>query len=225
MRAVRWIESGEPYQILPMPMLPDGGPSGIATSIMHHAGDLTILGRVSGPGGGSVPVQWRLMDDTWEPYPMSTELELPLIHLTPLAMADEPWPGPIVGFGVSAQDQSEGVMWEPHYTGGTLHNLNICMDGEETTLTEAVAMTADWSLAVTMVYLDDPDGPTFPAIIELLGELNPCPGDFDGDGQVGVPDLLYLLSCWGEPCGDVDGDGDTDVGDLLLLLAAWGECP
>ncbi len=27
----------------------------------------------------------------------------------------------------------------------------------------------------------------------------PCPGDIDGDGLVGVPDLLTLLAAWG-PC-------------------------
>jgi hypothetical protein len=52
-----------------------------------------------------------------------------------------------------------------------------------------------------------------------------CPADFDGDGDVDVADLLFLLSAWGTPGGDVDGDGDTDAADLLALLAAWGECP
>jgi hypothetical protein len=54
---------------------------------------------------------------------------------------------------------------------------------------------------------------------------DPCPADFDDDGDVDTADLLYLLGCWGESCGDVDGDGDTDTADLLALLAAWGECP
>ncbi len=52
-----------------------------------------------------------------------------------------------------------------------------------------------------------------------------CPGDCgDGDGTVGVVDLLELLSRWGGsgPC-DVDGRG-VGIGDLLALLAAWGPC-
>jgi hypothetical protein len=53
---------------------------------------------------------------------------------------------------------------------------------------------------------------------------NTCPADFDGDGEVGTADLLYLLATWGTPDGDVDGDGDTDTADLLALLAAWGDC-
>ncbi len=56
----------------------------------------------------------------------------------------------------------------------------------------------------------------------------PVFGDLDGDGHVGVPDLLILLASWGlcADCGDcpADLDGDCSVGvpDLLLLLANWG---
>ena len=53
-------------------------------------------------------------------------------------------------------------------------------------------------------------------------------GDIDGDGSVGVKDLLILLGHWG-PCGDcndcpADLDGDCNVGvkDLLILLGNWG---
>jgi len=60
---------------------------------------------------------------------------------------------------------------------------------------------------------------TFEIIVE------PCPADFDGDGDVDTADLLFLLGAWGTPDGDVDGDGDTDTTDLLALLAAWGDCP
>jgi hypothetical protein len=54
------------------------------------------------------------------------------------------------------------------------------------------------------------------------------PGDLDGDGFVGVKDLLILLGGWG-PCADCDDciadlDGDCNVGvkDLLILLGNWG---
>jgi hypothetical protein len=54
------------------------------------------------------------------------------------------------------------------------------------------------------------------------------PGDLDGDGVVGVNDLLSLLAGWG-PCpdppaacpGDLDGDGVVEIEDLLALLANW----
>ena len=51
-----------------------------------------------------------------------------------------------------------------------------------------------------------------------------CPEDLDGDGLVGVGDLLTLLAAWGGPEADLDGDGITGVGDLLTVLSAWGVC-
>jgi len=55
-----------------------------------------------------------------------------------------------------------------------------------------------------------------------------CPADLDGDGTVGVSDLLALLASWG-PCkgcpADLDGNGNVGVPDLLALLANWGPCP
>ena len=54
-------------------------------------------------------------------------------------------------------------------------------------------------------------------------------GDLDGDGMVGIVDLLALLAGWGPcpgpplPCPtDLDGDGSTGITDLLVLLANWG---
>ena len=61
----------------------------------------------------------------------------------------------------------------------------------------------------------------------VKGEL-PCPGDLDGDGGVGILDLLALLAAWGSDPGgppDFDGDGNVGILDLLTLLAAWGPCP
>ncbi len=53
-------------------------------------------------------------------------------------------------------------------------------------------------------------------------------GDLDGDGIVGVSDLLILLASWG-PCddcndcpADIDGSCHVGVSDLLILLTNWG---
>ena len=53
-------------------------------------------------------------------------------------------------------------------------------------------------------------------------------GDLNGDGVVGIGDLLALLAAWG-PCADCDNcpadlNGDCTVGiaDLLILFANWG---
>ncbi len=55
------------------------------------------------------------------------------------------------------------------------------------------------------------------------------PGDIDGDGIVGVPDLLALLAAWGPcpaPCPpscptDIDEDCAVSGPDLLILLSNW----
>ena len=54
----------------------------------------------------------------------------------------------------------------------------------------------------------------------------PCPMDCgDGDGTVGVGDLLAMLGQWGT-AGSCDADGGgVGVTDLLALLGAWGPCP
>ena len=56
-----------------------------------------------------------------------------------------------------------------------------------------------------------------------------CPWDLNGDGTVGILDLLMLLAAWkdDDPSGppDFDGDGDVNVFDLVVLLANWGPCP
>lgn len=58
-----------------------------------------------------------------------------------------------------------------------------------------------------------------------------CPGDVDGDCDVGITDLLLLLAAWGGcpvppppgGCpGDLDGDGSVGITDLLILLGNWG---
>ena len=56
----------------------------------------------------------------------------------------------------------------------------------------------------------------------------PCPTDFNGDGEVGVTDLLVVVSSWG-PCeigcdGDANEDAVVNANDLLMVISAWGVC-
>ena len=50
------------------------------------------------------------------------------------------------------------------------------------------------------------------------------PGDVDGDGIVGVTDLLAIIGAWG-PCSgcdeDLNNDGSVNVTDLLDVIANW----
>lgn len=55
----------------------------------------------------------------------------------------------------------------------------------------------------------------------------PCDGDVNGDGSVGVDDLLLVIGDWacdGVCDGDVTGDAMVNVEDLLVVIAAWGDC-
>ena len=67
----------------------------------------------------------------------------------------------------------------------------------------------------------------FSSVAVRLTPIVPRLGDLDGDGVVGVSDLLILLGSWGacEGCpADLDGDGDVDAADLANLLGSWGPC-
>ncbi len=64
-------------------------------------------------------------------------------------------------------------------------------------------------------------------ISSLYCDLAPAPcADLDGDGAVGVVDLLDLLGHWGEIGHPADLLPPPGVGveDLLLMLADWGPC-
>ncbi|MHC4992702.1 MAG: DM13 domain-containing protein [Planctomycetota bacterium] len=53
-----------------------------------------------------------------------------------------------------------------------------------------------------------------------------CSPDLDGDGAVGVDDLLEVISNWGEECGraDITRDALVGVDDLLEVVVGWGDC-
>lgn len=80
---------------------------------------------------------------------------------------------------------------------------------------------------VTMASIGWPDQHWVQNVIGTTGDL-PCPADLNGDGTVGILDLLALLAAWGaDPGGppDFDGDGNVGILDLLALLSNWGPCP
>lgn len=63
-------------------------------------------------------------------------------------------------------------------------------------------------------------------IFLVSGLFGDC-ADLDGDGVVGIVDLLELLGNWG-PCigcpADLDGDDRVGITDFLQMLASWGPC-
>ena len=89
-------------------------------------------------------------------------------------------------------------------------------------------------------FVDDPNTPDCPQAPGTCGEPPivdmgayefhglTCEWDLDGDGNVGITDLLLLLgdfgSCDGSPA-DFDGDGCVTIVDFLTLLHNFGPCP
>ena len=51
----------------------------------------------------------------------------------------------------------------------------------------------------------------------------PCPGDFNGDGNVNTLDVISFLNAWstGDADGDFNGDGTNNTLDVLGFLNAW----
>lgn len=50
-----------------------------------------------------------------------------------------------------------------------------------------------------------------------------CVADFDGNGQVQVPDIFAFLSTWfaSDPSTDIDGNGQIQVPDIFAFLTLW----
>ena len=125
--------------------------------------------------------------------------------------------------------QAEGVVLEYHWR----------KDGEELADGDEFLGTANDTLIVVDVQPEDA-GSYDCVVTELLHDcvslsdpatltvLDPCPADLDGDGAVGVPDLIILLGAWGfcaDDCpADFDADGLVRVPDLITLLGEWGTC-
>lgn len=64
----------------------------------------------------------------------------------------------------------------------------------------------------------------FEAVLTPL--LVTCPGDGNGDGEIGIEDFLGLLAAWNtaDPDYDIVVNGNVGIEDFLALLAAWGAC-
>lgn len=64
---------------------------------------------------------------------------------------------------------------------------------------------------------------TMPVVVSWYMPNTVRPGDLNGDGTVGAPDLALLLGQWGVAgSADLNGDGVVGAPDLSLLLGNWG---
>jgi hypothetical protein len=87
------------------------------------------------------------------------------------------------------------------------------------------SVAIDGNLAIIGAPGDDDNGSNSGSA--YIFDFASCEGDLNGDGNVGVVDLLVTIDQWG-PCSncdaDVNGDGEVNVLDLLVIIDQWGEC-
>ncbi|MCZ6850886.1 MAG: FG-GAP-like repeat-containing protein [Planctomycetota bacterium] len=117
---------------------------------------------------------------------------------------------------------------------GTNAFISVVLNGPDDYLLEildannVVLMTVDrGGLGVEEAAQFDPPGSptTLKLRVTVLEGGGASIYDLDGDGTVGILDLLSLIAAWGPNRGhpaDFDGDGTVGILDLLALLANWG---
>ena len=93
----------------------------------------------------------------------------------------------------------------------------------------AISGATGKEVAIVGTYRDDDNGFDSGSayLFDAAGTPGTCPWDLDGNGSVGILDLLALLAAWGSDPGgppDFDNDGNVGILDLLTLLANWGPC-
>ena len=100
------------------------------------------------------------------------------------------------------------------------YDISAVADGSDAVRIRWIMGTSDSSWQYSGWNLDD---------VELWGIVpgGPSPGDINGDGWVGVDDLLIVIANWGQcnpaECpADLNGDGWVGVDDLLIVIANWG---
>lgn len=121
------------------------------------------------------------------------------------------------------------------YGGGPVDQATVCLwkDGD----VYEVEQTDSLGLA-TFGFTPTTTGDMYVTVVkhnylpyEGSAEVDDCPEDLSGDGQVGLADLAAVLGNYNQTGaspqdGDFDGDRDVDLADLAQLLGVYGEsCP
>jgi hypothetical protein len=105
----------------------------------------------------------------------------------------------------------------------------LSLDGPNLTFSNffgaALSLVNDTAVVTGALGTDEPDFVNGGFVFDLN-----CPGechaDLDGDDDVDVTDLTFLILAWGQTGGaaDLNEDGIVDVLDLVALIVAWGPC-
>ncbi len=128
--------------------------------------------------------------------------------------------------------------------GATTADLLLSTDGGQTFTTLIAADLSapgglyNWTVpdvatsqAVVRIVVRDADNNSGFDDTDMVFAINgspPCPGDFNGDGEVNFFDVSAFLDAFSNelPEADLNGDGEYDFFDVSLFLAAFSEgCP
>ena len=116
--------------------------------------------------------------------------------------------------------------------------ISNCLITENTALSYGggvhISVCSNPWIGSTTICNNEPDQLTMAGTYEDGGENHiddicpaDCDGDINGDGEVGVDEVLAVIAAWGtdDADADVNDDGIVDTNDLLFVLSAWGPCP
>lgn len=112
------------------------------------------------------------------------------------------------------------VLWDSdgqaEFVSTALINAGVSMPAWQ--LQSATAMSDDGTVVVGFGLNPDGQQEAWVAVLPA-----PCPADFDGNGDVEVPDIFAFLSAWFamDPGADVDGVPGIAVPDIFFFLSLW----
>ena len=125
-------------------------------------------------------------------------------------------------------DWCGGDVWSCRLDGGAVVDVQshtaALNPGGQPGISGITAIGVDWQGELVIV---SQQGNLFRIVPDSGGSGCTVEGDANGDGVVGVDDILLILQAWGacmpgsECQGDFNGDWIVGVDDLLILLANW----
>ena len=204
-RAARWAQNGAPFALLPV---------GSASRATHMAGNpMTAdpLGAwILGTHSNQTKIFRSSLGGQW------TDLGAGATAMLAVSVMGRPTPSFFVALGHDAMYQPMPLVW---WLGGALTPLKSVTVNPPAGIEHFLIVDSNMSRQI----LANASHNSSPYVFTQL-----APGDTDGDGTVGGPDLTRVMASWGTvPQGtrgaaDFDGDGQVNAADLSVVLSAWG---
>ncbi len=220
-----------------------GGSSPQVDSLTDWNGNLVAGGTFTTAGGKTVNRIARWDGANWHPFMTGGETGVNSGDISPQVYALTTYNDDLIagGYFATAGGQTVnhiarwdgslplGGAWVP-FTVGSQSGVDFTVLSLATWNTQLVAggsfTNAGGTFVNRLARWEDCPAPA------CFGDIAP-PGPPQGDGTVGVADLLAVIAAWGA-CGDPNnctadivppgGDDTVNVSDLLAILSAWGPC-